>query len=88
VNRSEAFRALLFVAAYRARHGYGPTWRELRQAMSWGYREGNVKIRALREHGLRWRSGVERSLDVEPAARRRLLAALRGGAAVGGEVAE
>jgi hypothetical protein len=71
-----ALRALLYVAAYRARAGQGPTWRELRQAMGWSPSEAEERIRSLYAHGLRWRKGVERSLDLAPWARRALLAEL------------
>ncbi len=79
----EARRALLFVAAFRAKHGHGPTWKELREAMHWtwrdgvGYREANQRIRGLYGAGLRWRSLVERSLNVEPHALAGLLRELR-----------
>jgi hypothetical protein len=71
----EARRALIFVALFRRKHGQGPTWRELRQAMGWEHAEGDARIRALYADGLRWRRGVERSLDVRPEALRRAIAA-------------
>jgi hypothetical protein len=60
----EQAKALIFVAAFRRKHGQGPTWAELRQAVGWDYREAQVKIRELYDHGLRWRTGVPRSLEV------------------------
>ncbi len=74
----EIRKALVFVELYRRRHGYGPTWGELGKVMGWfKYQERNEKIRALRVHGLRWRSGVERSLEVRPEALRTVLRELR-----------
>jgi hypothetical protein len=79
----DARKALLYVELYRRRHGHGPTWRELRVALGWtqkngvGYHEANERIRALHAYGLRWRSYVERSLNVEPRALERLLRELR-----------
>ncbi len=81
----EARRALLFVAGFRAKHGYGPTWWELRVAMGWwpreetevGYQEFRRRVKALYPYGLRWRHHVERSLDVEPRALEALLRELR-----------
>lgn len=74
----EARRALIFVAAFRAKHGCGPTWRELAAVMGCpSYRERNDRIRALRVYGLRWRSGVERSLEVRPEALRAVLREVR-----------
>jgi len=74
----EVRKALVFVELYRRRHGYGPTWRELAAVMGWpSYHERNDRIRALRVHGLRWRSGVERSLEVRPEALRAALHGVR-----------
>jgi hypothetical protein len=79
----DARKALLYVELYRRRHGHGPTWRELRVALGWtqengvGYREASARIRALHAYGLRWRSRVERSLNVEPRALEALLRDLR-----------
>lgn len=74
---AEALRPLLYVAAYRAREGQGPTWSELCRAMGWSRGRGNREIRALYAYGLRWRRDVPRSLNVTPEARRAVLAELR-----------
>jgi hypothetical protein len=70
----EAKRALVFVALFRRKHGYGPTWRELGEAIGWTRREQrNRQIPQLYAYGLRWRRGVTRSLDVPEWALRRVL---------------
>ena len=65
-------RARAFIADYRRTHGRGPVWRELAEALgrapdNWP-QQGNVMY-AMRAAGhLSYKNGVERSLDVPPAA--------------------
>ncbi len=71
----EAKRTLVYVALYRRKHGVGPTWRELGEAMGWPRGETPARIRAFYPYGLRWRRGIARSLTVPDPVLRRILRA-------------
>ena len=70
--------ALLYVVAYRHRHGRGPTWRELYAALGWERKplRNRIRMGQLTRRGLAF-TEAERSLDVTQEGRsqlRRLLA--------------
>jgi hypothetical protein len=74
---AEASRALIAVPALTRARGEPPTWAELGTVMHWPAGEVDQRIRALFPLGLRWRSGIPRSLNVLPHALREALAAVK-----------
>jgi hypothetical protein len=88
-----AARLVIAVAAYRALHGVGPTWREARVAAGWPW-DGVPRFRArmltLKRAGLLTFTRAHRSLDATAAGKRWALAVLapeRRRAKVGGDEA-
>lgn len=57
--------------------GCGPTWQEFAGAVGWPQLEREQRMRELLPVGVRWRTGVERSLCVLPGALEAALAVVR-----------
>ena len=77
----DAIKAIIVIAAVTAERGEGPSFRELVKALWPGEELTNVertgRVKALRPHGVMWRSGVPHSLNVPEEAVARALAAVR-----------
>jgi|SRR5579875_102066 len=92
VDEREAVRAIVTIAAHRARYGYGPSWRQLARVLEWPARSTSDvqlarRMRGLRHYGVVW-TRQPHSLDVTREAKRWALATLsRARAARYGELA-
>lgn len=75
----EAARFVIAVGAFRQLHGYGPTWRQARDAAAWpwrGMKDCQDRMFALKHAGLITFEPTPRSLDLTPAGRRWALSAI------------
>lgn len=59
-----------FVSNYRAQHGTGPTWNELRRHLGWRQAETPMAINHLAKQGVLTFTTANRSLDLGPAAKK------------------